>query len=102
MEIDIVVCIDDKFVMPTGIMIHSICVNNPEVEIAFHVITNQVSDKNKKKLLDTIIPFHSKSIAFYNVDGIDFSDVPRMEDGARLSITTYYILYLTEILPTTI
>lgn len=102
MEIDIVVCIDNKFVMPTGIMIHSICVNNPEVEIAFHVITNQVSDKNKKKLLDTIIPFHSKSIAFYNVDGIDFSDVPRMEDGARLSITTYYRLYLTEILPTTI
>lgn len=102
MKIDIVVCIDNKFVMPTGIMIHSICVNNPEEEIVFHVITNQVNDKNKKKLQDTVLLFNGKSIAFYDVDDIDFSDIPRMEDGARLSITTYYRLYLTEILPTTI
>ena len=102
MKIDIVVCIDNKYVMPTGVMIHSICVNNPEEEIVFHVITNQVNDKNKKKLRDTVLLFSGKSIAFYDVDDIDFSDIPRMEDGARLSITTYYRLYLTEILPTTI
>ena len=35
---DIVASTDKWYVMPTGVMMYSVCVNNPDVEIVFHVI----------------------------------------------------------------
>ena len=40
MKMDIVACTDNRFVMPTGVMIQSVCVNNPDVDIVFHIIVD--------------------------------------------------------------
>ena len=41
MRIDIAACTDRQFVMPTGVMMQSVCVNNPDVDIMFHVILDE-------------------------------------------------------------
>lgn len=99
---DIVVCTDNNFVMPTGIMMYSVCVNNQESAITFHIVTDNVSSENKKKLAETVSAFQKKSVVFYDIEEIDTSDIPALENNARLTITTYYRLFLTEILPPSI
>ena len=60
---EIVACTDNHFIMPTGIMMYSVCVNNAEKPITFHVvIDNGVSDCQKEDLRKTIQPFPNKSI----------------------------------------
>lgn len=98
---DIVVCSDNNFVMPTGVMLCSVCVNNQESEITFHVVADQVSSENKKKLKNIISSFQGKTIVFYDAGIINTTEIPTMEDNARLTIATYYRLFLTEILPST-
>jgi len=88
--------------MPTGVMIYSVCVNNQDSDITFHIVTDKVSAKNKKKMEDTVSEYPGKAIVFYDAEKIDISDIPTMEKGSRLSIATYYRLFLTEILPSTI
>ena len=42
-RMDIVACTDKWFVMPTGVMMYSVCVNNPDMDIVFHVITDRMN-----------------------------------------------------------
>lgn len=48
MRMDIAACTDRHFVMPTGVMMQSVCVNNPDVDIVFHIIVDDnVTQKEK-------------------------------------------------------
>jgi lipopolysaccharide biosynthesis glycosyltransferase len=38
---DIVACLDKGFVMPTGVMMYSVCTNNQETEIMFHLVVDE-------------------------------------------------------------
>lgn len=99
---EIVTCTDDNFIMPMGIMIYSVCANNQESEITFHIVTDKVSSVNRKRLADTVSAFHGKSIVFYDIEMIDTSDIPPLEKNARLTKSTYYRLFLTEVLPSSV
>ena len=51
---DIVASTDKWYVMPTGVMMYSVCVNNPDVEIVFHVIhDDSVTSKDRRDLEET-------------------------------------------------
>lgn len=99
---DIIVCTDNNFIMPTGIMLYSVCVNNKESDITFHVIIDNVSTDNKQKLQETVMAYKGKNIVFYDIDKIDISDIPTVKKGTRWSKAAYYRLYVTELLPSTI
>ena len=65
---DIVACIDKRFVMPTGVMMYSVCVNNPDMDIVFHIIAdNSVTSRDKCDLEETVTAFRGKQIVFYLV-----------------------------------
>lgn len=104
MEImNIAVCTDKWFVMPTGVMMYSVCVNNPDVDIVFHVIhDDSVTSKNRNDLEETLAEFKGKSIAFYHVDVTKFPSFPNIIIGHGITQATYYRLMLSEILPETI
>ncbi len=44
---EILVCPDDSYAMPTGIMLISLFENNPHATINLHVIYTALSDENK-------------------------------------------------------
>ena len=96
--IDIVACTDKTFVMPTGVMMYSVCVNNVESDVTFHIVTRCVSSKEKRKLTDTVSQFERKSILFYDVDSLDLSHLPPILDS-RITIATYFRLFLSVLLP---
>ena len=100
---DIVACTDKWFVMPTGVMMYSACVNNPDVDIVFHVIhDDSVTSKDRRDLEKTVTVFEGKSISFYHVDVTLFPCFPNVTMISRITQAVYYRLMLSEILPETI
>lgn len=100
---DIVVCTDKWFVMPTGVMMYSVCVNNPDVDIVFHIIVDEsVTNDDKNDLNDIVVSFKGKGIVFYPIsESIRNNHFPALEN-THISKATYYRLWLTEILPNSI
>ena len=102
-KIDIVACTDKWFVMPTGVMMYSVCVNNPDVDIVFHVIhDDSVTSKDRRDLEETVTVFKGKSIAFYHVDVTKFPSFPNITMLSHVTQACYYRLMLPEILPKSI
>ena len=92
-RIDIVACTDKWFVMPTGVMMYSACVNNPDVDIVFHVIhDDSVTSKNRRDLEETVTVFKGKSIAFYHVDVTKFPCFPNLTISSHVTQACYYRL----------
>ena len=96
-------CTDKNYVMPCGVMLYSICQNNQDIDITFHIVIDEsVSPSMQKNLGNTIFPKSSKTIQFYTVNGNDYSHLPRLDETnpkSYITKATYYPLSLTEILP---
>lgn len=98
-KIDIAVCLDKGFVMPTGVMMYSVCVNNPDVDIVFHVVVNEsVNDSDKNDLVEVLSEFQNKMCIFYLVSSQLTASFP-INDCFHITRMTYCRLFLTEILP---
>ena len=101
---DIVMCTDKNYVMPCGVMLYSICQNNQDVDITFHIVIDEsVNPSMQNNLGNTVFPKSSKKVQFYTVNGNDYSHLPRLDESNSKNYITkvaYYPLYLTEILPT--
>ena len=99
--LDIVACTDHRNVMPTGVMMCSVCVNNPDVIIQFHVITDtDVTDEDCHDLADVAAPYGA-NVHFYRVDEqVLGKPFPQVDN--RITRAAYFRLYLTDILPPSI
>jgi lipopolysaccharide biosynthesis glycosyltransferase len=96
-RIEIVVCVDKWFVMPTGVMMYSVCMNNPNVDIRFHVIADDsVPELGKDDLREMVEKFSGKEIVFYDIDITRFPSFPKV--SVNLTQASYYRLLLSEIL----
>lgn len=100
---DIVCSLDNNYVMPTGIMICSLCENNKGEKIVFHLLSADISEDNKNRLRTLVAKYHHE-LNFYHIDDKDFADFPINRPGQRHihSLATYYRLFLGKILPDTV
>jgi len=99
-KIEITASTDKWCVMPLGVMIMSVCVNNPDVTITFHILhDDSVSDKDRSDLEDTIVGFKGKTIAFYAVDITRFPCLQSVSLEYGYPLSAYYRLFLPELLP---
>lgn len=100
-KIHIVACFDKGFVMPTGVMMCSVCVNNPDVDIDFHLVCDEsLSDSDRKDLEDVVSKYQGKSTKFYPIMSQLNITVPL--NHINIPQSTYYRLFLSEILPTSL
>ena len=61
---DIASCFDHNYVMPQGIMMQSLCVNNKDVEIVFHLIIDEsITLQDKDDLRDIAVEEPVKELA---------------------------------------
>lgn len=96
-KLHIAVCLDSGYVMPTGVMMYSVCVNNPEVDIDFHVLVDEsVTKIDQQDLIDTVQSFHGKRVLFYSVKSIITQRFPLIKQ--RLTRAAYYRLFLSDTL----
>lgn len=102
---DIVTCTDINYVMPCGVMLYSICVNNNGSSISFHVIIDSsVKEEHKESLKKVISQFsnYKKTIHFYIIDGEKFNNLPRLDESNPkdyITKATYYSLFIPALLP---
>lgn len=87
-----------------GVMMQSVCVNNPDVDVTFHIIIDDsVTDICRHDLEHIVEPFSGKSAVFYSANNdILATNFPKGADRLNLTIVTYYRLFITELLPHTI
>ena len=99
---DIVVCPDKNFVMPTGVLMQSVCANNKDSVVNFHIICDEsIEERHKEDLKSVICRFINKRVLFYNIDGIKFDEMPAL-DNAPVTKAAYYRLELAGLLPESI
>ena len=97
--IEIVVCTDKGFIMPTGVMMQSVCENNKKSYVNFHIVCDEsITEKDKEDLKSVVNKFADKQIFFYIVDGNKFIDLPAL-DNAPVTKAAYYRLELERLLP---
>ena len=100
-KIHIAVCLDNGYVMPTGVLMYSTCVNNQDVDIDFHVLIDEsIDEKGQEDLKDTINKFHGKRVLFYSLKSVTALSFPLVKN--HLTRAAYYRLFLSDILPSTI
>ena len=101
MRIDIAACTNRHFVMPTGVMMQSVCVNNPDVDIVFNIIVDDdVTDADCADLKNITDKFRGKSVVFYPVsEAIAKTNFPAIGNSYSPPRTLYYRLWLADILP---
>lgn len=99
---EIVACTDKGYVMPTGVMMYSVCFNNQDADITFHLIVDEsVTQKARCDLKEAVEKFVNKRIVFYEVDSQRTKGLPTRTIFG-ITQAAYYRLYLTEIIPQTI
>lgn len=95
---DIVTSTDKNFVMPLGIMMHSLVTNNPDVKIHFHLLVDESVDGKAQKLLEEMVG--ENELSFYLINGSRMDDLPKLGTvNAWVSKASYYRLYMTDFLP---
>ncbi len=97
---DILLCTDNRYVMPTGVLIHSIGVHNQE-SIEYHILVGESFDEQNRLLLEQEAAKTGSTCSIYCIDESVTSHLPFGRDGMpkHVSIATYYRLYITEVLP---
>ncbi len=94
---NIVLCLDNNYIKYCTIVIASIIYNNQNEKITFHLLSDDITDKNKQKLQNWLTSYKYKSIVFYKIDASKFKDFP-IGESSYLNISTYYRLAMPSLL----
>lgn len=96
---DIVCCLDKDYLMPLGVMIYSLCENNKNEDITFHIVHNNLTYLEENSLRK-ITNKYVKRIFFYTINYSDLSNITiGNREQQKLSISTYFRLFIGDILP---
>ena len=111
---NIVFCSDSNYVMPSGVFMKSVSVNNVNNDIEFDAIIDEsVTDEDKAALRKVIADNTKHKIVFFTVSGKDFENMPNLEVSSeyakQMKVTAlhttkacYYRLSMAQLLPDTI
>jgi len=95
MNMDIAFGINDNFVMPCGVLIHSIIKTNREARIRFHIVTEHIQDKNKLKMLE-VARGSGCELIFHEIK--DAHILTKLPNYAHFTLATYYRFFLPDLL----
>lgn len=97
-----ILCSTDKnYIMPTGVMMKSVSVNNADEDVCFHVIVDEsVSWWQKQQLKNVLKGCKRHHVEFHVFDNSLLSIFPRIGEVKENYMTkaTYYRLFVTKIL----
>ena len=97
---NILLSTDNKYVMPTGVLMHSISINNP-VDVNYYLMVNEEFTKESEDELRQVANQYGNYISFHIIT----EDVTRVLPFGKenmpghVSIATYYRLFVAQVLP---
>lgn len=74
--IHIVLASDDAYVQHLGVLLVSIFENNREETMLIHLMTDNISDKNKRLLSQIVDLQYGQRLIFYEMDKTLFKEFP--------------------------
>lgn len=97
-KIHILLSTDGNYIMPSGVMIKSVSINNSNVPIDFHVMIDDSVTQKQKKQLQKILVNSEHKITFHLMNGNLFKYYPALGTvKSYLSKAAYYRLFVTDI-----
>ena len=100
---NILTCTDSRFIIPTGVMFSSICINNQDEELNFHLIIDEsVTECQKEALREEIEKKYSNTTLSFYLIQIDDIKKYLIVKRARFPVSIYYRLLLENIIPSNI
>lgn len=87
---------DENFVMPMGISIVSVLENNQTKPVAFHVLTEHISEESKNKLEQIVEKYPQSAICIHC---LDLSVLDGLPVFSSLGKAAYIRIFLDQILP---
>lgn len=99
---DILLSTDKNYIMPTGVTMKSICVNNNNV--TFHILIDQkVTERQQQQLKNIIETDRGQYIKFYCLDASFMDKFPSLGTvKSYITKATYYRLFISDVLPKTV
>lgn len=100
---DIVICINEQYLMPAGVMLCSLFENNKEEKITIHVLLGEGGGLSVKPLEEMAERYH-QTICFYDLKDVRMDDFPVGLSFQEPFITkeAYFRLFVTDVLPQTL
>ena len=97
---NILLCTDNNYVMPTGVLMTSIGENNDE-KINYYVFIDADFEEGNKKVLSCIAHSYNSDISFFRVKKEGLGDYPigREDQPIHITLAAYYRLFVSKILP---
>ena len=100
---NIVCCTDHNYIMPTGVMMCSVCVNHPDVSVTFYVICSSDVTEQDKCSLEEITYRNNHQVRFISAPIFtkytECFTVDKEGQSKHITIASYYRLFLAELLP---
>ena len=96
----IVLCTDNRYVMPTGVLMQSIGQNNP-TPVHYHIFVDEDFASDSRESLANVARKFGGECQFYVINRSFMANLPFGKDGmpTHVSLATYYRLFLADVLP---
>ena len=102
--IEIVICTDENYVMPSGVLMTSILMNSktPD-EVRFHLISEDKLSVAAQTALNRIVSRFKSTVLYYNFS-LSAQNMPfgLAQQSDHISVMSYMRLFIVEVLPDTI
>lgn len=97
---NILLSTDNKYLMPTGVLMHSIGENNGS-DVHYHILTDPEFSESSVSSLRRIAERYNNTIAFYTITSDMTKNLPfgREDQPKGVTIATYYRLFISKVLP---
>lgn len=99
----IVCTLDDHYLIPTAVLLTSLCENNKEEQLTIHIVANRLKEETQMELKTIVQEQYKQDIYFY------FSDFNKIINRFRLgnpeghlSLAAFFRLFVSSILPKSI
>ena len=98
---DILLTTDKNYIMPTGVLMTSVSLNNPGEAVCYHIIIDETFPEEGRVRLTKAAESLNGSVKFYCLTAEQIAGMPIGKKGmpAHISIAAYYRLFVAEFLP---
>lgn len=100
---NIACCTDHNYIMPTGVMMTSVCMNHPHTHVTFYIICDKNVTEQDKLDLKTIVSKHQHDVEFIPApqitDETKCFTIGKEGQPSHITLASYYRLFLAELLP---